>query len=118
DRHQQPASRLDFKQLATLTFEAPDFARFPALNLARQALAAGNGETTVLNAANEVAVAEFLNRRLGFAGIAMLVEATMLAAERRKISREPTSIEDALAIDHISRSLAADLLPEIAAKAS
>jgi len=118
DRSQQPASRLDFKQLATLTFEAPDFARFPALALARQALAAGNGKTTVLNAANEVAVAEFLNRRLGFAGIAMLVEATMLAAERRNISREPTSIEDALAIDHISRSLAADLLPEIAAKAS
>lgn len=116
DRSTQAAARLDFGQLATLTFEAPDLARFPALALARQALAEGWG--TVLNAANEVAVAEFLNRRLGFAGIAMLVEATLLAAERRKISREPTSIEDALAIDHISRSLAADLLPEIAAKAS
>jgi 1-deoxy-D-xylulose-5-phosphate reductoisomerase len=116
DRSDWPAARLDFAQLATMTFEAPDLVRFPALALAMQVLAGGGA--TVLNAANEVAVAEFLNRRLGFAGIAMLVEATLLAAERHKICREPDSIEDALAIDHISRSLAADLLPEIAAKAS
>ena len=118
ERGERPAARLDFTQLAALTFEAPDLVRFPALALAKQALAAGGGGATVLNAANEVAVAEFLGRRLGFAGIAMLVEATLLAAEKQKISREPASLEDALAIDHISRSLAADLLPEIAAKAS
>jgi 1-deoxy-D-xylulose-5-phosphate reductoisomerase len=118
DRSEWPSARLDFTKLAAMTFEAPDLVRFPALALARQALASGGGGATVLNAANEVAVAEFLNHRLGFAGIAMLVEATMLAAEKRNISRVPASIEDALAIDHISRSLAADLLPEIAAKAS
>jgi len=118
ERLEGPVPRLDLARLATLTFEAPDLVRFPALALAKQALAAGGGGATVLNAANEVAVAEFLNGRLGFAGIAMLVEATMLAADKRNISRVPTSIEDALSIDHISRSLAADLLPEIAAKAS
>ena len=55
-----PAARLDLAQLATLTFENPDLTRFPALGLARQALEAGGGAPTVLNAANEVAVAEFL----------------------------------------------------------
>lgn len=117
-RSERPAARLDFNQLATLTFEPPDLVRFPALALARQALADGGARATVLNAANEVAVAGFLGRRLGFAGITMLVEATLLAAENRGISKEPASLEEALAIDHISRSLAADLLPEIAAKAS
>jgi len=118
DRSEHPASRLDFAKLASLTFEAPDLVRFPSLALAKRVLAEGGGGATVLNAANEVAVAHFLGRRLGFAGIAMLVEATLLAAERRGISAEPASVEDALAIDHVSRSLAADLLPEIAAKAS
>jgi 1-deoxy-D-xylulose-5-phosphate reductoisomerase len=118
ERIAAPAARLDLARLGTLTFEAPDLVRFPALALAKQALAAGGRGATVLNAANEVAVAEFLNRRLGFAGIAMLVEATLLAAEKRNLARIPASIEDALSIDHISRSLAADLLPEIAAKAS
>lgn len=118
DRIEAPAPRLDFSRLATLEFEVPDLLRFPALALAKHALATGGGGATVLNAANEVAVAEFLDQRLGFAGIAMLVEATLLAAEARNIARVPASIDDALAIDHISRSLAADLLPEIAAKAS
>jgi 1-deoxy-D-xylulose-5-phosphate reductoisomerase len=71
----------------------------------------------VLNAANEVAVAEFLSEKLGFAGIVALVAATLEAATRRGLTREPASVEDALAIDHESRSLAAELLPEIAAKA-
>ena len=116
ERLAHPPARLDFGKLAALNFEAPDLARFPALSLAKQVLAGGGA--TVLNAANEIAVAEFLGRRLGFAGIAMLVEATLLAAEKRGISREPASREEALAIDHISRSLDADLLPEIAAKGS
>jgi 1-deoxy-D-xylulose-5-phosphate reductoisomerase len=111
------AARLDFTQMATLTFEAPDPVRFPALALARQALQAGNGVPTVLNAANEIAVHEFIGGRLGFAGIAALVDATIGAAQGRGIMREPTSVDDAFAIDHISRSLARSLLPEIAVKA-
>ena len=111
------AARLDLAQMAALTFEAPDPVRVPALALARQALQAGNGVPTVLNAANEIAVYEFIGGRLGFAGIAALVDATIDAAEGRGIMREPTSVDDAFAIDHISRSLARSLLPEIAVKA-
>ena len=111
------AARLDFSQMATLTFEAPDPVRFPALALARHALRTGNGVPTVLNAANEIAVHEFIGGRLGFAGIAALVDATIDAAGGRGIMREPTSVDDAIAVDHISRSLARSLLPEIAVKA-
>ena len=111
------AARLDFNQMATLTFEAPDPVRFPALALARHALRTGNGVPTVLNAANEIAVHEFIGGRLGFAGIAALVDATIDAAGGRGIMREPTSIDDAISVDHISRSLARSLLPEIAVKA-
>jgi 1-deoxy-D-xylulose-5-phosphate reductoisomerase len=85
--------------------------------LARAALERGCGATTVLNAANEIAVSEFLHRRLGFAGIPVLVEATLEAASGEGLMREPESVGEALAIDHDSRSLAQDLLPEIAAKA-
>jgi 1-deoxy-D-xylulose-5-phosphate reductoisomerase len=109
------AARLDLAQLSSLTFEPPDPVRFPALSLARQALLAGAGAPTVLNAANEIAVHEFLAGRLGFAGIASLVEATMAAAHGRGIMREPEAVDEAIAIDHDSRSLAKNLLPEIAA---
>jgi 1-deoxy-D-xylulose-5-phosphate reductoisomerase len=118
DRIDGPAPRLDLAEAANLTFERPDLGRFPALGLARQALEAGGGAPTVLNAANEVAVAEFLSKNLKFMGISALVEATLAAALRRGLTRDPASIDDALAIDHESRLLAHGLLPEIAAKAS
>jgi 1-deoxy-D-xylulose-5-phosphate reductoisomerase len=111
------AARLDLARLASLTFEEADVVRFPALALARAALAAGGAAPTVLNAANEIAVAEFLGRRLSFAGIAMLVEETLSAAARRGLTKEPATIEEALFVDHDARSLARDLLPEIAVKA-
>ena len=113
-----PAPRLDLAQVATLTFEAPDTERFPALATARRALAAGGAAPTILNAANEVAVREFLDRRLGFCEIATLVEATLELSERRGEMAEPQSVDEAVAIDHNARRLAADLLPEIAAMAS
>jgi 1-deoxy-D-xylulose-5-phosphate reductoisomerase len=72
----------------------------------------------VLNAANEIAVREFLARNIGFRGIAALVEATLDATERRGEMAEPQSVDEALAIDHNARRLASDLLPEIAAMAS
>jgi 1-deoxy-D-xylulose-5-phosphate reductoisomerase len=118
DRIDTPAARLDLAKIATLSFEAPDPARFPALRLAREALELGGGAPTVLNAANEVAVDAFLHRRLGFAGIAGLVEETIEASGRDGLLREPQSIDDALSIDRVARSLARELLPEIAAKAS
>jgi 1-deoxy-D-xylulose-5-phosphate reductoisomerase len=118
ERISGPAPRLDLARAATLSFEEPDLGRFPALALARRALEEGGGAPTVLNAANEVAVAEFLGRRLNFAGIPALVEATLEAAVSRNWTAEPQSVEEALFVDHNSRLLARDLLPEIAAKAS
>jgi 1-deoxy-D-xylulose-5-phosphate reductoisomerase len=118
ERINGPAPRLDLAKVATLSFEHPDLERFPALGLARRALEAGGGAPTVLNAANEVAVGEFLAKRLGFVGISTLVEAALAAAVGRGLTREPTSVDDALAIDHDSRLLTRELLPEIAAKAS
>jgi 1-deoxy-D-xylulose-5-phosphate reductoisomerase len=111
-----PAKRLDLASVGSLTFEAPDPDRFPALALGRRALETGGAAPTVLNAANEVAVAAFIGRRIGFGGIASLVEATLNAAEQRNAIAEPQDIDEALAIDHMARSLAHDLLPEIAAK--
>src|SRR5579871_6678137 len=108
------AARLDFKQMANLTFEPPDPVRFPALVLAREALVAQNGAPTVLNAANEVAVHAFIGGELGFAGIAALVEATMENAGKRGIMREPVDVDDAIAVDHSARALAQSLLPGIA----
>jgi 1-deoxy-D-xylulose-5-phosphate reductoisomerase len=113
-----PAPRLDLARAATLTFEEPDTAKFPALDLARRALEAGGTAPTVLNAANEVAVAQFLARRLSFAGISALVGATLEVALSRNWTAEPASVEDALSVDHDARLLAQELLPEIAAKAS
>jgi 1-deoxy-D-xylulose-5-phosphate reductoisomerase len=117
-RMETPAARLDLAQISTLTFEEPDMVRFPALATARRALAAGGAAPTVLNAANEIAVREFLARNIGFRGIAALVEATLDATERRGEMAEPQSVDEALAIDHNARRLASDLLPEIAAMAS
>jgi len=113
-----PAPRLDLAHVATLTFEEPDFTRFPALALARRALAAGGAFPTVLNAANEIAVREFVGRRLSFSGIPALVEATLDQAAKDGMINEPQSIEDALDIDHNARGMAARLMPEIAAMAS
>jgi 1-deoxy-D-xylulose-5-phosphate reductoisomerase len=118
DRVDTPARRLDLAKVATLAFEEPDPARFPALRLARDALEAGGAAPTVLNAANEIAVDAFLHRRLGFAGIANLVEETLHEAQGRGLMGEPSSVDDALSVDHVSRSLARARLPEIAAKAS
>ena len=94
-----------------------DLVRFPALRLAREAIVTGGAAPTVLNAADEVAVAEFIAGRIRFPAIPALVEATLEAAARRGLTEEPDSIEAALAVDHDSRQLASGLLPEIAAKA-
>ena len=74
---QAPTARLDLASISTLTFEAPDETRFPALRLARDVLAAGGSASTVLNAANEIAVEAFLDGRIGFLAIGRLVESTL-----------------------------------------
>ena len=73
-REGAPVARLDLAKIGALTFEAPDQKRFPALRLAREALQAGRGAPTVLNAANEVAVQGFLEGRISFLDITQVVE--------------------------------------------
>jgi 1-deoxy-D-xylulose-5-phosphate reductoisomerase len=108
--------RLNLAKIGALTFEEPDLERFPALQLAREALEAGGAAPTVLNAANEVAVAEFIAGRLSFAGISRLVAAVLDAAAGQGVSGEPATIDAALGIDHVARSLAHDLKAKVAAK--
>jgi 1-deoxy-D-xylulose-5-phosphate reductoisomerase len=110
-----PAPRLDLAALRELTFEEPDLARFPALSLARQAMVKGGAAPTVLNAADEVAVAEFIGGRIPFLAIAALVEKTLEAADARGLLSEPADIDAALAVDHIARALARDLLNAVKA---
>jgi len=115
ERMTEPARRLRLEEMASLTFEAPDLVRFPALRLAREALTVGGAAPTVLNAANEIAVAEFLSGRLGFAAIPSLVEATLNEAVRRGIVREPASVDEALTIDREARAIASELRSDAAA---
>ena len=75
-----PTEKLDLARLATLTFEAPDEDRFPALRVAKAALRRGDTAPAVLNAANEIAVKAFLDRRIKMFDIAALVEETLDAA--------------------------------------
>jgi len=118
DRIVGPSTRLDLAKIGQLTFEAPDFERFPGLRLAFEALRTGQGATTVFNAANEIAVAAFIAQKIRFGAIARLVEATLEQWIRSGNLALLTSADDAIAVDHNARKLAASLLPQIAAKAS
>ena len=97
---------LDLTATARLDFEKPDLARFPCLELAYHALAAEGGAPVVLNAANEIAVEAFLDRRLGFAGIAGVVDGVL----NRMSESAPRSLEDVFAIDARARGMARELV--------
>jgi 1-deoxy-D-xylulose-5-phosphate reductoisomerase len=101
-RMEVPVERLDLVAVGHLSFEAPDPVRFPTLRIAREALGAGGGAPTVLNAANEVAVEGFLAGKLGFLDIAKVVESTLEAMP----ARPPGSIEDVWELDREARRLA------------
>jgi len=118
DRIKGPSARLDLAKIGQLTFEAPDFERFPGLRLAYEALRTGQGATTVFNAANEVAVAAFIAGKIRFGAIARLVEATIDSWVRSSNLAPLHSADEAIAVDHNARNLAASLLPQIALKAS
>jgi 1-deoxy-D-xylulose-5-phosphate reductoisomerase len=105
-----PTRRLDLAAIGTLTFEGPDFGRFPALRVAMDALKSGGGLPTVLNAANEIAVEAFLERQIGFSDIARFVAAACEAALADGTAREPQSIGEALAVDHVVRERSRSLL--------
>jgi 1-deoxy-D-xylulose-5-phosphate reductoisomerase len=102
DRMETGALPLNLATIGRLDFEEPDLVRFPALTLARDALEAGGARPAVLNAANEVAVAAFLARRIGFLVIADIVKAVL----DRYDPADPATIEDVLAIDAEARRVA------------
>jgi len=95
---------LDLAAVGRLDFTPPDEVRFPALRVAREALAAGSWAPPVMNAANEVAVAAFLAGRIGFLDIVETVERTLDASAPAK----PDSIEAIIALDQAARRLATE----------
>ena len=99
DRMATSSPRLDLAALSRLDFFPPDFSRFPALTLAREALKAGGGAPTILNAANEVAVAAFLDRRIGFLDIAATASRVLDALGSHKAE----TLEAVIALDHTAR---------------
>ncbi len=115
ERIDTACKRLDLTRVGRLTFEAPDLERFPALRLAVAAMEAGGSAPTILNGANEIAVAAFLESRIGMLGIAAIVEETLA---KLPASPAPASVAEALALDAEARRLALSLLPKFAAKAS
>ncbi len=113
ERMWAPTERLDLAKIGSLSFEAPDINRFPALAMAREALTADNGATTVLNAANEIAVDAFLERRIGLPSICALVTETLEAVARDGLSK-PATLDEVMALDELSRTLARSLLSSLA----
>ena len=112
-RMESPSQRLDLAKLGQLTFEAPDRERFPCLALAEHCLREGGRTPTILNAANEVAVEAFLNRRIAFFDIARVVEETL--SQDRSNDAMPEDLETVLALDARARAVAGDLCCKLAA---
>jgi 1-deoxy-D-xylulose-5-phosphate reductoisomerase len=113
DRLAWPAPRLDLAAVGQLTFEAPDEICFPALAMAREALKAGGGAPAAMNAANEIGVAAFLDRKIGFLDIAALVSETLDALSgggdlTQNSNADP--LEWAMTIDRGARRAAAQVL--------
>ena len=110
ERADTPAATLDLAEAGELTFEPPDLDAFPCLRLAFEAGEAGGTAPCVLNAADEVAVAAFLDRRLQFTGIAAVVERTLAEMP----AETPGHFEDLFAVDEEARRRAGELIEELA----
>jgi 1-deoxy-D-xylulose-5-phosphate reductoisomerase len=110
DRVASGVAAPDLIALSRLTFEAVDFERFPALRIAREALAEGAGAPTALNAANEIAVAAFLDGKIAFGALPRIVEKTLEAMRAAGEIDTPADVAEALAIHHAARDRASALL--------
>ncbi|MBZ6076919.1 1-deoxy-D-xylulose-5-phosphate reductoisomerase [Microvirga puerhi] len=111
ERLVMPLPRLDLASIGRLSFEEADEARFPCLALARAALRAGGAMPTILNAANEIAVAAFMAGKIGFYAISEKVEFVCSSFSGRRLAA-PATISDALAIDEEARDAARQLIPK------
>ncbi len=101
-----PSQKLDLASVGTLNFEQPDSERFPAIELARQTLRDGGAAPTILNAANEIAVAAFLQQKIGFLDIARTVETTLSKLSGYSIG----ALDDVVSIDGEARQIAMESL--------
>ena len=109
DRIESGVAPLDLVSTARLDFEAPDFDRFPCLRLGFEAAEAGGSAPAVLNAANEIAVDAFLDRRLPFTRIASVAEATLAACA----GEEPRALDGVLELDRVARTRAAEFVEDM-----
>jgi 1-deoxy-D-xylulose-5-phosphate reductoisomerase len=114
ERIESGVQSLDLAKIGTLTFEQPDRERFPALRLAYQALLAGGTAPAVMNAANEIAVAAFLERRLSFLQITDVIEDVLANAGNGALN----SIEDVLNADGLAREMATGLVSALSPAAA
>lgn len=105
-----PSARLDLVHMAEINFEKPDLKRFPALRLAQNALMTGCGLPTILNAANEIAVQNFLETRISFPRMIEIVDQTCEKALQEGNAVEPQTISDALELDRWARARARALI--------
>jgi 1-deoxy-D-xylulose-5-phosphate reductoisomerase len=112
ERIESGASQLDFTTLSALTFEAPDFQRYPGLALAWETLRSPEGSTTVLNAANETAVAAFLAGTIRFDQIHSVIAQALDAIDLRASGSD--SLDALLEIDHRARRQAAQFVKGLA----
>ena len=115
DRLPWPAPRLDMAAYGQLTFESPDLDRFPAIGIARESLRLGGGAPTAMNAANEVAVAAFLDRRIGFLDIAAAVAGTlerMNSLGDLTAANNDDAVEAAMLVDASARRIAAEVVAQ------
>jgi 1-deoxy-D-xylulose-5-phosphate reductoisomerase len=110
ERMETPCERLDLVAIGALDFEAPDLERFPALALARAALRHGRAKPAILNAANEIAVASFLEGRIGFLDIASVASEALAGYD----PETPRSIEAVLEVDRQARRIAAEIMERFA----
>jgi 1-deoxy-D-xylulose-5-phosphate reductoisomerase len=106
ERSQAPLPKIDWRQARRWEFGPPDLEKFPLLNLAYECQEAGGSAACTLNAADEVAVEAFLQRRISFPSIYKIVEQTV----SKLPNRQPRTIDDILELDKESRSLARELI--------
>lgn len=115
DRSHLPVARLDLAQVATLSFRAPDLARYPALRLARAVMARRGLAGAAFNAAKETALDHFLAGGIGFMDMAGVVEATLSDLDREMGGQDvPGGLEEVLGMDHLARVRAGEIARRIA----
>lgn len=114
DRLPWPAPRLDLAAYGQLTFESPDLERFPSIGIAREALRLGGGAPAAMNAANEVAVAAFLDRKIGFLDIAAAVAGTLESMNSlgSLAVAQSDAVDNAMMIDASARRIAAEVVTQ------